>query len=295
MKQKQSSSTALGVALVRALEASKPAEQRICFDPLAHHFVPPLLLRLGALMLPLLGHLDPGINEFLVARTRYFDDVVGSGPDRGMQQLVILGAGYDSRAYRLSAARSFKRIFEVDHPATQQAKRTCLRQVGIMPLEHLVYVPIDFMAEELDKLFDYGYQSDVLTLFTWEGVTEYLSTSAVDQTLAFVRRSALPGSVIVFDYIYAEALTTARLRLSIALTRRMRRFTGESLVFGIAEGSVEAFLTERGLSAIANVTHEDLERLYFQGKVPARHVAPIFAIVSVCVKNQQTNTCARGK
>lgn len=283
MKQNRSSITAQGIALVRALESRKPAAQRIIADPLAHSFVHPLLLWFGPLLSWYGAHRSPGVGEYLIARTRYFDDFIASYLYQGMQQLVIMGAGYDSRAYRLDALKSLKRIFEVDHPATQEAKRRRLQQIGITVPENVVYVPIDFMMGQLDKLFDYGYQSDLLTLFVWEGVTYYLSAVGVDQTLAFVRQSAHLGSAIIFDYVYAEALTSVHPRAEVASMRRYRWFTGEPLVFGIPEGTIETFLTQRGFTEVTNIMRVDLERLYFQEKTPTKRVAPIYAIVSARV------------
>jgi len=280
MKQNQSSITAQGIALIRAMESRKPADQRICYDPLARSFVNPLLLLFGPFLTWYGARRSPGVGEYLVARTRYFDDTIASYLHQGMQQLVILGAGYDSRAYRLEALKSLKQIFEVDHPATQVVKLKRLQQIGVTAPVNVIYVPIDFMTEQLDKLFNYGYQSNLLTLFVWEGVTYYLSAQAVDQMLAFVRQSARPGSAIIFDYGYAEALTSVHPRAEVASMRRYRWLTGENLVFGIPEGTIEPFLTQRGFTEVTNVTHIDLERLYFQGKTSARQIAPAYAIVS---------------
>lgn len=280
MKPGQASITAQGAAFLRARETRKPADQRVCSDPLAHLFVNPLLWTFITLFSPLNERSMPGTVEYLIARTRYFDDAINASLQQGVQQLVILGAGYDSRAYRLEGREKYARIFEVDHPATQAAKRKRLQRIGITVPENVCYIPIDFMTERLDKLFDYGYRTDCLTLFIWEGVVPYLSTEAVSQTLAFVRQQADPGSTIIFDYIYTEALTSPHPRPEIVRLRRLRRFTGEDISFGIPEGTSETFLKEQGFTRVAHATHRDLERLYFQGKTPARQVAPIYAIVS---------------
>ncbi len=280
MKQGQPSLTAQGIALVRAMESKKPADQRVCYDPLAQAFVHPFLLWSGPFYMWYGARLSPGVSEYLIARTRYFDETLLAALPQGMQQLVILGAGYDSRAYRLPALRSLQHIFEVDHPATQAAKRRRLQQIGVAVPENVSYVPIDFMTQSLDMLFEYHYRADLKTFFLWEGVTYYLDGAAIDQTLAFVQHHACPGSVLLFDYVYTEALTSHHLRPEIARMRRYRRFTGEALNFGIPFGTIEAFLTERGFTGITAVTHTDLERLYFQGKTAARQVASVYAIVS---------------
>jgi O-methyltransferase involved in polyketide biosynthesis len=112
----------------------------------------------------------------------------------------------------------------------------------------------------------------------------YLQPAAVDQTLDFVRRNSAPGSAIIFDYVYASALTASRKRGEIDRMRRAARFTGEGLIFGIEEGTVAEFLQSRGFSQVTNVTSQDLERAYFTGPNQGRTVAPIYAIVSATVE-----------
>jgi len=283
MKKSQSSFTAEGIALIRALESSKPADQRVCNDPLAWQFINPAFRVLGRFF-SWYGHKrSPGVYEFLVARARYFDDYVRACLDDGLEQLVILGAGYDSRAYRLELLEGRVRVFEVDHPATQQVKLAKLTKIfGSLP-SHVVYVPIDFDRETLEqRLCASGYDRQLKTLFTWEGVTYYISAEAVDNTLAFVVQNSGPGSSIVFDYMYATALTTARRRNEVNSMQRYRRLTGEGLVFGIEEGAVEEFLSRRGFCQIENVTAESLKQMYLGQH---RCVAPVYAIVHATVKS----------
>jgi len=276
MRQGQSSLTAQGAALIRALEAKKPAEQRVCYDPLAHSFVHPILRTLGPLLMHFGPFRSPGLWEYFTARVRYVDDYITSSVQQGTQQLVILGAGYDSRAYYLEALRSLKQVFEVDHPATQRAKRARLKQTGLAPLTNIAYVPVNFMTSQLDSLFEHGYQADLPTLFVWEGVIPYLSAEAVDSTLAFIRQHALPGSAIIFDYLYAEALASAHTRSELSTVSRLRRISGEQIVFGIPAGTLVSFLTQRGFTDVVDITHTDLEQLYFQGT--KREVASIYGI-----------------
>jgi methyltransferase (TIGR00027 family) len=223
----------------------------------------------------------PGVLGFLVTRCRYIDDYLQACLNAGLEQLVILGAGLDSRAYRFPALKKGVKVFEVDHPATQQAKQAKLKSLfGELPA-HVTFVPIDFSEESLDKLFSFGYDRQLKTLFIWEGVVQYLQADAVEQTLDFVRRNAPPASRIIFDYVYAAALTAARQRGEIARMRRSARFTGEQLVFGIEEGTVTDYLRSRGFSQVTNVTSRDLEQAYLANQ--DRTVAPIYAIVHATV------------
>ena len=283
MKERQSSTTAQGIAGARALESSKPAGERICYDPLARQFVSTTYWLVVKLFAGYGERRAPGVMGFLVARARYIDDTLQACLDAGIAQLVILGAGLDSRAYRFEGIQGRVKVFEVDHPATQRDKLARLQKVfGEVPA-HVTYVPIDFNVESLQKLFAHGYDPQLKTLFIWEGVAYYLQAEAVDATLEFVARTACPGSSIVFDYVYAEALTAARRRHEVNSMQRYRRFTGEGLDFGIPEGQIEEFLRRRGFEQIVNATAADLHRMYFAGANASRAVSPIYAIARATV------------
>ena len=279
MKKTQASTTAQGIAFARALETSKPVNERVCNDPFARQFINPGFFLLGKLFAGYGERVGPGVLGFLVARCRYIDDYLQACLKAGIQQLVILGAGLDSRAYRFDDLKGGVKVFEVDHPATQQAKRDKLKRLfGELP-SHVTFIPIDFDEETLQKLFEFGYNNQLKTLFILEGVVHYLQASAVDQTLEFVRKNSSPGSSIVFDYVYASALISSHKRGEIARMQRTARYTGEWLVFGIEEGKVQDFLQARGYSQIINITSQELEKAYFTGANQGRRVAPIYAIV----------------
>jgi methyltransferase (TIGR00027 family) len=284
MKKTQASTTAQGIAFVRGLESSKPAGERICYDPLARQLISPAFFLLGRLFISHAERKGPGVIGFLAARCRYIDDYLQTCLEAGLDQLVILGAGLDSRAYRFEQLKGRVKVFEVDHPATQQVKLGKLEKIfGGLP-EHVTYVPVDFDEETLHKLFDFGYSQQMKTLFIWEGVVYYLTAEAVDQTLGFVLENSGSGSSIIFDYVYASALTAAHKREEIVRMQRTKRYTGEGLVFGIEEGQVEEFLCVRGYTQILNVTSEDLKRLYLTGANQTRTIAPIYAIVHASVE-----------
>jgi methyltransferase (TIGR00027 family) len=286
MKKQQSSLTAEGIALVRAMESEKPADERICYDPYARYFVSPALALVAQLFFKI-GYArrrGPGVQEFLIARARYIDDYLQACIDDGIEQLVILGAGFDSRAYRFEALKGQAKVFEVDHPATQQVKIERLKKIlGALPT-HVVFVPIDFESESLEKrLPECGYEKQRKTLFIWEGVVCYLPAEAVDRTLAFVANNSGAGSSIIFDYIYAAVIRGTLKRGETAAMRRNRWLTGEALVFGIEEGQIEEFLQRRGFAHIQNATSADL-KVYFTGVNRGREVAPVYAIASATVK-----------
>jgi methyltransferase (TIGR00027 family) len=283
MKKRQASITAQGIASIRAIESSKPEGERICYDPLARQLANPWFYWLSKLFAGYAERKGPGVIGFLVARCRYIDDTLQTCLETGLDQLVILGAGLDSRAYRIEGLKGRVGVFEVDHPATQAVKRAKLaRLFGQLPT-HVTYVPIDFDQETLQKLSNFGYSPEARTLFIWEGVVHYLTAEAVDQTLEFVQQHSGSGSAIIFDYVYSSALTTAQKRGEIVRMERTRRYTGEGLVFGIEEGQVGTFLQARGYTQIRNVTSKALKRMYFTGVNQSRPVASIYAIAHATV------------
>jgi methyltransferase (TIGR00027 family) len=208
MQSKQSSTTAEGMALVRAIEASRPEGRRICYDPIARSLVPGYKFTLSKLTIDsgLYARFFPGAIEFMTARERYIDDFLKACLREGLDQIVIPGAGFDTRAYRIEGIEK-TRVFEVDHPATQEVKLKRLKKV-IDPLpDHVTFVSIDFNTKTLDeRLPASGYDEQGKTLFIWQGVTMYLTPEAVDSTLAFIAHHSGQGSAVIFDYFYNEFL-----------------------------------------------------------------------------------------
>jgi methyltransferase (TIGR00027 family) len=284
MRQSQSSLTAMGTAVLRATEFEKPPDERICSDPLARRLIPSWFYAFMKLFMST-GYAEwrgTGIVGFILARSRYIDDVLSDSLEQGLQQLVILGAGFDTRAYRFDGLKGGVKVFEVDHPATQQAKVKKLTGIlgpGDLP-DYVTFVPIDFTRDSLDvRLPECGYSDRLKTLFIWEGVTEYLDAPSVDDTLAFVSHHSAPGSAVVFDYMYQQVLDgRVKGHSEVSSMRRYRGFSGEVLSFGIEEGQVEPFLLERGFSKVRNVTAAELHERYFKGKNAPRKVNAGYAI-----------------
>ena len=256
MRPGRASRTAEQNALFRALESARPAEARLFDDPLARAFLrAPYSWVERAAHAPrvhgfVTGFIDrrwPGVRTSVVARTRLIDETIATVVDAGLPQVVLLGAGYDARAVRLPDLRS-ARVFEVDHPDTQAAKRRVLaRRLGSLPA-HVRFVACDFDAQDLESAMRAaGYDRSLRAFILWEGVTNYLSPGAVDTTLRWCARAA-PGSRLLFTYVHRDALTRPELfagseRLYASLAR-----AGERLTWGIAPEDLRAFLAERGLT-----------------------------------------------
>lgn len=285
MRKNQSSLTAAGIAIARAVETEKPIEERICYDPYAKLLAPAWMVSVFGFFIKT-GYTElrgPGVNGFLVARDRYIDDVLQQFLSEGLQQLVILGAGYDSRAYRFDL--NGVKTFEVDHPATQPEKLAKLQKIFGKTPEHVVYVPVDFNTQILEnRLLESGYDPALKTLFIWQGVSMYLTAEAVDATLSIVANHSGPGSAIVFDYIYRNVLDGAQKQNEVVNMRRYRFMTGEGLTFGLPMGTVETFLQERGFHHVKDVNANDLKVAYFTGKNVNRKIVGGYGIAIGRVK-----------
>ncbi len=286
MRKSQSSMTAIGIAIVRGIESEKPAADRICYDPYARQFVNGALYHFVKFF-DRLGYSEkrgPGVMGFLTVRERHIDEYLKTCLANGVQQVVILGAGYDSRAYRFDEFKRGVKVFEVDHPATQQAKmKRLLKVFGTIP-SHVTYVPIDFNTQTLEqRLPACGYAEGAKTLFIWQGVTQYLTLEAVESTLGFVVKHSAPGSSIIFDYMYTSLLDGTVQHGEVSQMRRNRWLSHETLAFGIPEGAITAFLEQRGFTQVCDANFKYLHDTYFTGANAQRTVADGYAIASAVV------------
>lgn len=140
--------------------------------------------------------------RMMIVRTRFIDEALARAVGAGVTQVVILGAGFDTHAYRCRDLLAGVRVFEVDRPATQALKKQRVNAVLGGPPDNLVYVPIDFAHQDLATvLAEHGHDVTQRTFFILEGVTMYLQEGAVRSTLQFVGAHP-PGSGIVFDFVY---------------------------------------------------------------------------------------------
>jgi methyltransferase (TIGR00027 family) len=195
------------------------------------------------------------IVRMMIIRTRFIDDALARAVKGGGRQVVILGAGFDSHAYRCQELLADTRVFEVDRPATQALKRERVYAALGGPPSNLTYVPIDFQHEDLrDVLIRHGYDPAQRTFFILEGVTMYVPEEAVRSTFRFVGGHP-SGSGIVFDYVYRamiDFLATANIDAMPAAARPFfERFKNlikdEPWIFGVPVGGERDFVAEFGL------------------------------------------------
>jgi methyltransferase (TIGR00027 family) len=204
-----------------------------------------------------------GIYEYVLARTKLLDEVFVNALENGLPQIVLLGAGFDTRALRFIDRNEGTKVFELDIHTTQQPKIEILERKGLARPEWLVFVPIDFNRQSLaDVLRKAGYVEKQKSLFLWEGVTMYLSPEAVDSTLDFICSTAAKESIVAFDYIYASVLRREnKLYGEREIFERVSK-AGEGWTFGIEDGEVEDFLAQRGFTMVSHYAPSDLQSTY---------------------------------
>ena len=242
------------MALFRALESTRPAASRLFSDPFAHLFLHEW--RKGvyklAMVSPgrrlvenLLDRNAPGARAAGIARTKWIDDKAVEALTR-IPQLVLLGAGFDTRAYRLPAAQRAT-TFELDHPETSHAKQTTLRKkFGSLPTQ-VRFVEIDFNQQSMtDALYHAGFDNTRPACFIWEGVTNYLTAEAIDDTLRQIAQSAT-GSILLFTYIHRDVLDRPDQFFGAEKMRSRLQSYSEPWTFGLNPDEIQEYLAERGL------------------------------------------------
>jgi methyltransferase (TIGR00027 family) len=283
MRRTQTSATAKGTAAMRAIESEKPDNERICYDPFARNLTDKIFYFMIKLFAPFGERRTHGGLTFIVCRCRYFDDYIHECLQSGTSQLVILGAGLDSRAYRDDILKEVDRIYEVDHPATQANKIERVKKIFGKISSKITYVPVDINDETLNKLLTHGFDRSIKSLFIWEGVTYYLNAEAVYATLAWVQANAAPGSSIIFDIQYLSIPTRTQPQRNY-LYSVISRISGEKRAFEFEKGQISNFLTQRGFTHVVEVNAEQLKRLYCTGPNQSRTVAENYAIVHAEVR-----------
>jgi methyltransferase (TIGR00027 family) len=218
--------------------------------------------------IPVIGKLVPAFLDFGwpytrssgVVRTRLIDDLVREAIHGGAQQLVLLGAGFDSRAYRLEEARGV-RIFEVDHPATQRAKRQRLKSGLERPPGNVRFVEVDFENDDLEsKLKEAGFDGKTRAVVLWEGVVSYLSEPAVNANLAILARLLAPHSRLILTYVHKGALDGS---VTFRGAHRWKSWvgrSGEPFIFGFDPAMLAETVRQHGFLLESDVSTAEAAR-----------------------------------
>jgi methyltransferase (TIGR00027 family) len=296
VKEGQASKTAENVTAFRALESFKPTNERILDDYYAVQFLSGTYSTIAKFRFLLsnrllvkitdwyISNFIPGGINFDVAKARYIEDYLNQCIEDGIEQLVLLGAGYDSRAFRFNALKEKVKVFEVDHPDSQRVKKEKVKKIfGSLP-GNVTYVSVDFNNENLnEKLLESGYAKNLKTLFIWEGMIYYLTAETVDETLAFISNNSGERSSIIFDYAF-ESFIAGRVKEAEKMIRKCEQI-GEPLTFGIEEGTVEEFLCKRGFCQVKQMNAQSLDNTYFKGT--NRKSSRCWAVAHATVKPQE--------
>jgi methyltransferase (TIGR00027 family) len=208
-------------------------------------------------------------SRWVCVRARFAEDIVERAANSGVGQYVILGAGLDSFAYRRGDLLGRLRVFEVDHPATQRGKRRRLAGLGVGSPGGLVFAPVDFERQTLrEGLEQAGFDFGQLAVFSWVGVTMYLTLDAISATLATMA-GCRAGSRVVLTYNQPPALlggTTAQIAAAFAgIAAEM----GEPFVSRFLPGQIDQLLHGHGFGEIADFGPDEARAAYFQGRTDA--------------------------
>jgi methyltransferase (TIGR00027 family) len=279
------------IALIRAGESARPEGERVCYDPYAARFVGPEMGKLLALspeqrdtVIAQLEQGFPGLTNSTISRVRFFDDLVSQAVADGLKQLIILGAGYDTRAYRIKGIEKVK-VFEVDQAATLAVKMNKVREIfGKLP-QHVTYIALDLEADSLaDRLKECGYDPSKKTFFAMEGLLMYLDHRAVDRLLAFITHNSGKGSAIAFDYgrLIQESSSNKDRDMAVAIAQSTES-QGGTMKFGII-GTVEKFLAERGFANVTDMDSGAYKKAYFHGKNAGRQVNSLLRLAYAEIK-----------
>lgn len=254
----------------RAIGAMHPDRKVRNPDYLARDLLPPNFWTVGPL-LPDYNRARMFIKTYRISRyftanalTRHIDGILVQMGTNGLSQVVIIGAGFDSRAYRFAKQMPDVKFFELDQPATMQAKMARVEAViGSLP-SHVTFIPIDNRSKTVfQALMRAGYRDNVKTLFIWEGASSYTDREVAEETLRWISRHAVPGSEVVFDYIVDEVVRGDYSKHRSARFSALRlTVNGEPWRFGIPEGQAESFATEHGLKFISDLGAEELAQQY---------------------------------
>jgi len=265
------SETALFTALRRTIAYKEYHNDKLGPDDLAEIFLPPhfrFFLKFKKIRentKKKLAQLMPGLTEYIIARTAFFDHLYINALKRQTPQIVFLGSGYDSRPYRFAKSNKSTIIYELDALPTQNRKIKCLKAAYIDIPKEVKYVPINFVNESLgDVLKKAGYKSQEKTLFLWEGVSYYLDLDSVKRTLEYIAQCSNKESIIAYDYSISipEEEMNKYYGVKEFMKSMKEHHTNEELISTIKHGDIESFLMDRGLRMIEHLDNKGIELKY---------------------------------
>lgn len=275
--------TAIMTCLMRVLSYYEKNKMLRTDDYIAPFLIPPFLNSLARqpVFRNIYKFLAPkGIYEYIIARTKYIDEVFENNKSK-IEQVVILGAGFDTRSIRFRDKLRQAVFYELDSPITQESKLKRYEEKNVIS-QNVVYIPIDFTKEAFSqRLSESGFQKGKVCLFLLEGLSMYLNTISMDKTFDMISDCAGAGSMVVFDYVYASVLRREDTYTDERKISKMVSVFGEKWSFGIERGEAGNFLSKHGFMLRDEADSRTLEKRYFSLSGKKRiHVHETHSIVT---------------
>jgi methyltransferase (TIGR00027 family) len=275
-----------GIALQRFGETILPEDVRIFADPYAIRFLDPEKIQWARehkketqALADEIERKIPGWSNAIRGRIRFFDDIVQDAAGEGFSQLVIMGAGYDTRAYRIATVKDTLKVFEIDRPETLARKAGIVKTIfGQMP-DHVVFIPLDMGEGDCwQALYEAGWSRERKTLFLLEGLVMYLPRSTVEALLDGIARNAGAGSAVLFDFVpqsLADGSSDAEGGQNI---RTWTIQTEEPILSGFSGEEIVPLLESLGFSGIRIIPSRAFAEMYYTGKRANRKVSGLMSI-----------------
>lgn len=288
MNETKASFTAISTACKRAYHSMHDSP-RIFDDFLAYHLIPEEMQvrmeqKLTDKQLNNLERSESCSNQtipsgsllkatIVLSRARFTEDKIEKEVKQGMKQYIILGAGLDTFAFRQPEMMKKLEVFEIDHPVTQEYKLHRLTELGWKNPSNLHFIPIDFTKENLITVLtrSSAYDSTAKSFFSWLGVTAYLTREEIFTTLNSITDVAPVGSTIVFDYLDIDAFVSEKSSPEMQKKLEFLRKIGEPMITGFNPSTLTEELANLGFRVNENMSPEDIERCYFQGRTDGYH------------------------
>jgi len=266
---KDKSYSALSNAALRAAESYYPEDERLFYDEAAFNLMPSLwklflkLMKFSPLREMIYAKRDkemPGVIGNLLYRTKYIDDILRENLEE-MEQILILGAGFDTRALRIEGIDGLK-VFEVDHPQTISKKKKGLKNIYQELPEHLRLIEIDFEKRALKEVLqENNFDENKKTFVIWEGVTQYLEKEAVDNVFDYFAELK-SGSRVLFTYIIKEVVAgSERSQVNQKIIDFVKDM-GSPWKTGFKSTKIEDILKSRRLELIEDVGRDEYKKRY---------------------------------
>lgn len=264
MEGNESYKTAYAAAYARLVEQYEPKETRLFNDIFVKNFFSRYIssiMRFKAirnLMIFMYNTASTGLFGLQVCRTKYIDEKLKEAIDNGVEQVVILGAGFDTRLFRIQNTNRIKG-FEIDLPMMQDKKKKIMKKcLGELP-RNIIFTPIDFNIQTLDEVLEVielDFSKPIF--FIWEGVTQYITKEAVENTLRFISKAS-SESAVVFTYALESVVDGTANIIGVETLTTLLKAGGQTWNFGINPSEIENFIKQYNLELI-----EDVGSSYYQ-------------------------------